>query len=283
MSRLLSLAALLACCSLSFSIFPTFASAQFPTFTPEHMDMLAAMSAMPASPTPGVVIPEQSARIAAMIAPTDDLTPGKLNAMNFTRPEGQRLFYLYVPSTYDASKAYPLFFYFHGYQGDWAQGAVELNMTDDAERAGYFAIFGRGTFASSGQRGWNGGVCCLFNTSTIVDDVQFARTALAMVQAAANIDAKRVYTTGWSNGGFMSERLGCEAADIFAGVAADASAVGILPGGEAGLASCDKSFGLSSLDYLHFHGTADSVVSWSVRSAHLRTAPLLITAKQPPR
>ena len=134
-----------------------------------------------------------------MIAAPGALVPGQLNPMNFTRPEGLREFHLYVPSTYSSSTAYPLSFYFHGYQGDWMQG-VQLNMTRDAEQLGYLLIFGQGTRASTGQRGWNGGVCCLFNATTNVDDVAFARTAVKMVQAAVNVDSSRIYTMGWSNG-----------------------------------------------------------------------------------
>ena len=262
-SLFIHVAVIVSCCLVLLLSLPSSLSAAHPLST-EELALMAAMSSIP--PVPQHWSPAQ---IDSMMAPADvsAIVPGRLNSFNFSRPEGSRLFYLYVPSSYDSSQAYPLFFYFHGYQGDWQQG-LQLNMTLDAERAGYFLILGQGTFASTGQRGWNGGVCCLFNQSTIVDDVQFARTALQLVQAAANIDKQRVYTTGWSNGGFMSERLGCEAADIFAGVAADASAVGILPGGKAGLASCDRSFGTSAINYLHFHGTADSVVSWTGSTAN---------------
>ena len=129
---------------------------------------------------------------SSLIAPIGALAPGRLNLFNFSRPEGLREFYLYVPSTYTDSTAWPLAYYFHGYQGDWQEG-VRLNITMDAEAAGYFLIFGQGTFASPGRRGWNGGVCCLFNATTVVDDVAYALTALKMVQAAANIDSRRVY------------------------------------------------------------------------------------------
>ena len=191
-----------------------------------------------------------------------DIQPGQLNYYNFTRPEGTREFYLYVPTTYTEKMAYPFTFYFHGYSANWMQG-VSLNMTTDAEAAGYLIAFPQGTPSSSNLLGWNGGVCCLFNTSTIVDDVEFTRVALKMIQSAANVDSSRVYTSGWSNGGYMSERLACEAGELFAGVCADASAVGILPGGLAGLASCDRSFGKKRINYLHFHGTADSAVPWT--------------------
>ena len=39
------------------------------------------------------------------------------------------------------------------------------------------------------------------------------------------VDRKRVYSVGMSNGGFMSIRLGCEASDVFAAVA---SVTGVL-------------------------------------------------------
>ena len=180
------------------------------------------------------------------------IQPGQLNYFNFTRPEGTREFYLYVPTQYNNKTAWPFTFYFHGYSANWQQG-VSLNMTTDAEAAGYIMAFPQGTLSSGNLLGWNGGVCCLFNTSTIVDDVEFTRQALKIIQSAVNVDPSRIYTSGWSNGGYMSERLACEAGELFAGVCADASAVGILPGGLAGLASCDRSFGNKRINYLHFH------------------------------
>ena len=61
----------------------------------------------------------------------------------------------------------------------------------------------------------------------------------------------------------MSERLGCEAADILAGVAADASAVIIGETNMTGLALCDSLFGNHSLDYIHYSGLADATVAWT--------------------
>ena len=102
----------------------------------------------------------------------------------------------------------------------------------------------------------------MYNTSSTVDDVQFTREALQLVMKTVNVDAARVYAMGWSNGGFMTERLMCETPELWAGICADASAVGILPGGREGQRSCDRSFGSSRVNYLHFHGTADQAVTW---------------------
>ena len=163
-------------------------------------------------------------------------------------------------------------------------------MTMEAERFGYLMVFGQGTPGPAGLA-WEAGLCCVYNASTIVDDIAYTRTALKLVQGAVNVDPARVYTTGWSNGGYsqphspvlsrtphhryspltpppspplsVTERLACEAPELFAGAAADASAVGIRPGGQVGLDSCDRSFGDSALNMLLFHGTADTAVPWT--------------------
>ena len=195
------------------------------------------------------------------------IIPGTLHQFNFTRPEGLRELYLYVPSTYTNSTNHPFTFYFHGYSSDYRQG-LGFNMTADAEQAGYIMAFPQGTVSPTTRlRGWNAGVCCLFlnASSPPVDDVAFTLEALHLLQQAVRIDPSRTYTMGWSNGGYMSERLACETNRTFAAIAADASAVGIAPGGEAGLASCDRSFaeGGGRQNVLLLHGTADPTVPWT--------------------
>jgi len=66
---------------------------------------------------------------------------------------------------------------------------------------------------------WNAGKCCGGASQNGIDDVGFARAIVQAVAAEANVDRTRVYAAGHSNGGSMSYRLGCEAADLFAGVA----------------------------------------------------------------
>jgi polyhydroxybutyrate depolymerase len=42
---------------------------------------------------------------------------------------------------------------------------------------------------------------------------------VAAIRAEANVDPRRIYVTGLSNGGAMTQRLACEAADLFAAAA----------------------------------------------------------------
>ena len=104
---------------------------------------------------------------------------------------------------------------------------------------------------------------CASNASTTGDDVQFTKEAVALVQKTVSVDPQRRYALGWSNGGFFTEMLACQTADLWAGVSSNAGAVVIAPGGHGGQQSCDLSFGTSRLNYLHLHGTADYVVNWS--------------------
>jgi poly(3-hydroxybutyrate) depolymerase len=67
------------------------------------------------------------------------------------------------------------------------------------------------------------------------------------------IDPKRVFATGFSNGGFMSHRLGCEMADTFAAIAPVSGVLGIPT------TSCLPSRPVPVLD---IHGTADPVVPY---------------------
>ena len=46
------------------------------------------------------------------------------------------------------------------------------------------------------------------------------RAVVADVQRRYSVDPQRVYATGMSNGGMLAHRLACEAADVFAGIAA---------------------------------------------------------------
>lgn len=61
---------------------------------------------------------------------------------------------------------------------------------------------------------WDIGPCCVDAA-----DEDFVRALVEEVSAAACVDPKRIYATGFSMGGGMSHYLACNAADVFAAVA----------------------------------------------------------------
>lgn len=81
------------------------------------------------------------------------------------------------------------------------------------------------------------------------NDVQFARDLVDTLARELCIDTARVYSTGMSNGAYMSSRLGCEIGDQIAAIAPVAG-VYMPPG-----LPCKRA-----MPVLAFHGTDDAVV-----------------------
>jgi polyhydroxybutyrate depolymerase len=83
-----------------------------------------------------------------------------------------------------------------------------------------------------------------------VDDVGFLVGLVGKLQNDYGISAGHVFATGMSNGGFMSTRLACDRADVFAAIAPVAGTLGV------GVA-CNPSRPIS---VWQAHGTADPLV-----------------------
>jgi polyhydroxybutyrate depolymerase len=93
-------------------------------------------------------------------------------------------------------------------------------IADVAEREGFVAAFPNPV----GDL-WNDGTLKVLGPNAS-SDVSFLRHVVADIDAkVARVDRRRVYAIGLSNGGMMSLRLACEAADLVAGVAAVAAAM----------------------------------------------------------
>ncbi len=83
-------------------------------------------------------------------------------------------------------------------------------------------------------------------------DVPYLRAVIPAVVRAACADPARVGVTGVSNGGGMSVRMACDAADLVAAAAPVAGGYGALP-------DCHPS---RPVPVLEIHGTADEVVPY---------------------
>jgi polyhydroxybutyrate depolymerase len=126
-----------------------------------------------------------------------------------------RSYVVYVPSSAKAGTAVPLIFDFHGHGGNAAQEESSSGWKKKADQVGFIMVYPDGV-----DNSWNVGNCCGQAMSENVDDVGFTRAMIEAVSKAACIDGKRVYATGMSNGAGFVHRLGCEAADVIAAIAA---------------------------------------------------------------
>jgi polyhydroxybutyrate depolymerase len=149
--------------------------------------------------------------------PVSDCPAQVLAAGNTTRTlqvgNAMRSYVLHVPSTYTGNQRVPLLFDFHGLGGSGQGEANSSSYVAATQSEGVILAFPTGTSDGIGQ-GWNVGTCCAGG-----DDVAFTRAMVTQIQSLACIDNKRIYVSGFSNGGGMSHKLACEAADIIAAVA----------------------------------------------------------------
>jgi polyhydroxybutyrate depolymerase len=133
-----------------------------------------------------------------------------------TKDGAKRSYDLYVPKSYTGKSATAVVFYFHPL-GTNKYYHQNTGGPEKAEKEGFLAVFAQGLGAS-----WNAGACCGPSNGAggkaAVDDVGFVRAILAELQTLACVDGRRVYATGFSNGGFLSHKLACDAADLFAAV-----------------------------------------------------------------
>ncbi len=139
------------------------------------------------------------------------------HALSLSHGGAERAFDVHVPASYRAGQPMPLVFYFHPLlmNKEYLKGT---GAPQKADAEGFIAVFAQGIESS-----WNAGACCGPSNGAggkaAVDDVGFVRAMVKEVTSRLCVDEKRVYATGFSNGGFLSNRLACEASDLFAAVA----------------------------------------------------------------
>jgi polyhydroxybutyrate depolymerase len=128
-----------------------------------------------------------------------------------------------------------------------------------------------------GLRTWNAGggrdgtVCVSGDACKRgVDDVAYVRALLADVGRRIEVDPKRVFATGFSNGAALAHRLACDAADLFAAVAP------VSGENQAALAACRPS---RPVALLVVHGTLDRC--WPYAAAPARASPPAATSRSP--
>ncbi|MBW2457059.1 MAG: prolyl oligopeptidase family serine peptidase [Deltaproteobacteria bacterium] len=179
----------------------------------------------------------------------DGLAPGK---ETYTIQFGgiERQYDLQVPLSYDHSAPIPLVLDFHGYMSDNWQQAFISGFADKSQDEGFAVAWPNGFGVS---KSWNAGdYCCGQAQSQGLDDVGLAKAIVQQISDAMCIDPKRIYATGISNGGALSHRLACEAADVFAAVAPVAYPLDFNP-----LSQCQPS---RPIAVMHLHGLTDPLV-----------------------
>lgn len=173
-----------------------------------------------------------------------------------------REYRIYIPAMYDGTKAVPLVFNFHGYTSNNLAQEFYGDFRPVADTANFIVVHPQGTVIGGGNA-WNN-----FDLATTPDDVAFTSDMIDSLKANYNIDLNRVYSTGLSNGGFMSYDLACK---LNSRIAAIASVSGSMIASHFN--TCNV---LRPTPILQIHGDIDAVVSYNgtggiIASVHIDT------------
>jgi polyhydroxybutyrate depolymerase len=167
-----------------------------------------------------------------------------------------RTYSFYVPAAYNGTKAYPLVLNLHGYSSAGWQQAFYGDFKPIADTAEFIVVHPEGTTVpTTTNQFWNVG----FFPSNI-DDVGFLENVIDTISAAYNINQGRIYSTGMSNGGYMSYHLACNS-DRFAAIA---SVTGSMTTSTA--STCNPS---RPTPVMQIHGTADATVPYGGNAGSL--------------
>ena len=122
-----------------------------------------------------------------------------------------REYTLYLPAGLTDNA--PLVFVLHGYT-QTESDAISFRMNDVADANGFAVCYPKGTSDDSGNSHWNSRF-----TISDTDDIGFLSELAVFLQTEHSLNPSKTYSCGFSNGGFMSYTLACEASDVFRAIA----------------------------------------------------------------
>jgi polyhydroxybutyrate depolymerase len=182
--------------------------------------------------------------------PSAPLAPGDHTYM-INSANGQMYSYIInVPKTVDPTKRTPLIVHWHALSSDPEEARSLTSIDAKGEAAAVLVVHPR-----SPDKSWDVGSCC----TTIVngkrrDETVFVRELIKDVKEKACVDEHRIYTTGFSNGGMLSQMLSCTMTDVFAAAAPSGSTL------TSPKADCKPS---RPIPIFMINGTADPLVGYN--------------------
>jgi polyhydroxybutyrate depolymerase len=199
-----------------------------------------------------------------IVCPTPMLDAGdSTNTLTFDG--GGRTYNVHIPAGLDLSKPAPLVFAFHGGGQSISQFEGFVHMVPKSDSAGFILVEAEGTIALPGLTPgtldvWNAGNCCELaaQINTNVDDVGFVRAMIDKITSQVCVDPKRIFATGFSNGGMLSHRLACELSDKIAAIASVSGGIGDVDLDKMPpqtLFQCNPG---RKVPVMHIHGTQDA-------------------------
>jgi len=157
-----------------------------------------------------------------------------------------------IPQNYDPTVTHPLLVFLHG-SGTVASlpQAAFFGVLNTVDEKDLVLLLPDGTLNEDGNFFWNGTPACC-DPNDAIDDVGYLSGLIEEAKQTYNIDENRVYLLGYSNGGFMSFRMACEASELITAIVSLAGSTFADP------ADCQPA--TRPVSVLQVHGTADTTI-----------------------
>jgi polyhydroxybutyrate depolymerase len=159
----------------------------------------------------------------------------------------ERSYFRYLPSGWNNATKMSLMFVLHGGGGEPSGMLKIADFRAIADREKIVLIYPTGI-----EQNWNDGRPTNPNKLGI-NDVNFFKELIKTVSVKYDIDPKSVFSTGLSNGGFMSSRLASELSDKIAAIASVAATMEK----NTIFANCNPP---NPVSVMYIHGTTDPIV-----------------------
>lgn len=162
---------------------------------------------------------------------------------------GTRSYQLYIPAVYNGTQAVPLVLNLHGYGSNNTQQMFYGDFKAIADTANFLIVAPQGLNDNTGTAHWNA------NWGTGVDDLSFLSDLIDTIASNYNINTNRIYSTGMSNGGFMSFTLAGQLSSKITAVASVTGTMSVL--------AIPANTVVNPMPIMQIHGTADPTVNYN--------------------
>ena len=126
-----------------------------------------------------------------------------------------RFYYLYKPSNLDTNSSVAVLFALHGYGSSAMTHFNYTNYEPIANGNNFIVVYPQGTTSNGLNTHWNNGG---WTSKSTAKDIEFIDTVIDYLKVKISIDETRVYSSGMSNGGYMSYHLACNLDNTFAAI-----------------------------------------------------------------
>jgi polyhydroxybutyrate depolymerase len=173
---------------------------------------------------------------------------------SLTHQNYQRQYIVHLPPGYNNNSPAPAVIVLHGGSGNYqsVQGFTQMNIVSNQND--FLAVYPQGIGNAPPGYSWADGRNTTADQAGI-DDVGFMSKLIDTLYNDYNIDTNRVYICGFSNGGFMTQRLACETPETFAAIGGLGCSIDTNR-----IQTCNPT---QAVPMVYFSGTADPEVPYN--------------------